>query len=261
LRSLIVFVLSTVSLCGVATAALLSLLPAVGASVVFTVASHADVPHHHGGYHGNGGYHGYGGYHGGGQSGGGQENGSYGDSSASGGLADFLRDQKGTLTLVRTSSGVNVTASGDQDLISSSGTAPLAVTSQGTLDPGSPPNRFVVAFDNAIVLAAAMPAQAAPNESWSATLQLLMGPDTLQALPVTVKVAAANGNDVKMQGTGQGNFTLSTPMGDQPVSVNATINTDVTAGKLHAYTQKVVQTMTMRNHSVTITTTTSLTSQ
>lgn len=218
----------------------------MGASLTFTVSSHTDTP-----FHNQGGPHGHGGFHGGGPG-----SGPSGDPSASG-FADFLRDKNGTYTLSRTSSGVTVTTSGDVDSFNS----PLAVTGQGTVDPGSLPDRFIVAFDNATVLAAGMHAQAALDDSWSATMQLLMGPDTLHGLPITVKVTSVNGNDVALQGTGQDNFTLSTPMGDQPVSVNATVNADIAAGKLHAYSQKVVQTMTMQDRSVIITATTILTSQ
>ena len=246
MRSLIVLVLSVVLAWGIAAATSLSLLPPVGASLTFAVSSHTDTPfHNHGDSHGHGGFHG-----------GGSGSGPSGDPSASG-FADFLRDKSGTYTLSRTSSGVKVTTSGDVDSFNS----PLAITGQSTVDPGSLPDRFIVAFDNATALAAGMHAQVALNDSWSATVQLLMGPDTLQGLPVNVKVMSVNGNDVAMEGTGQGNFTLSTPMGDQPVSVNATVDADIVAGKLHAYSQKVVQTMTMQDRSVIITTTTSLTSQ
>lgn len=254
MRSLIMLVFSVVSLVGVAATAPVSLLPPVGGSVTFTVTSHTDSPfHNHGGYHG---YHGYGGFHGGGPGAGGAGSGPGEDSSASGDFADFLRDRKGTLTLNHTSSGITVTTSGAVDSFYS----PLAVTRQGTVDPGGPPDRFIVAFDNASALAQALHPRTNPGDSWNATLQLLVGPDALQALPVAMKVVSVNGNDVAMQGTGQGNVTLATQMGDQPASINVTVSADIAGSQLHAYAQKVVQTMTMHDHNVTITTTTSLAS-
>jgi hypothetical protein len=235
---------------GVASAASLSLLPTVGAPVTFTVVSHSDAP-----FHDHGSSHGYGGFHGGGWSGGGGSGDELGDySAASDDFADFLRDQKGTLTLTRTSSGITVTTNGKLDSFYS----PLAITRQGTIDPGGPPERFIVAFDNAQALASGMHTQEPMSGTWNATLNFLLGPDTLQALPVSVQALSVSDNDVTMQGTGQGNFTLSSAMGDQPTSVNVTVNAEISAGELRAYTQKVAQTTNMHGRTETITTTTSL---
>jgi hypothetical protein len=235
---------------GIADAAALSLLPAVGASMTFTVTSHSDTPdHHHGGSYGHGGFHG-------GQPGGGGSEDESGDySSESEDFADFLHDQSGTLTLTRTSSGITVTTNGALDSFYS----PLAITRQGRIDPGGPPERFIVAFDNAQALATGMDKQATPSGPWNATLNFLLGPDTLQALPVTVQTVSTNGDDVKLQGTGEGAFTISGPIGDQPVTVDVTVNAEIAQDRLSAYAQKVAQTMTMRGRPVTITTTTSLT--
>jgi hypothetical protein len=248
LRFVVGLICGVMMVFGAANAATLFLLPAVGTSVTFTVMSHSDAPSHD-----HGSSHGYRGFHGGGWSGGGGPGDDY--SSDSDDLADFLRDQSGTLTLTRISSGVRVTTNGKLDSFYS----PLAVTHQGTIDPGGPPERFIVAFDNAEALAAGMHAQAAMSGTWNATLNFLLGPDTLQALSVTVQASSLSDNDVKMQGTGEGNLSLSSPMGEQPTSVNVTVNAEVAAGQLRAYTQKVVQTTTRQGRTVTRTTTTSLT--
>lgn len=240
MRVIAALALLCVALTSTAAASTGSLLPAVGSSVTFTATSHTDTPHHH-----NGGFHSSG--PGGGPGGGG---------SGGGGFASFTRDQNGTITFARDASGVEPSVTGDLDTV----TGPLGVSSQGVIDPGSPPNRFVVAFDNASAIAEAMPARISANSSWSANVQFQPGPDaSLQTVPLTTTAVSVAGDDVKIQGSGKGTASLSTPMGDQTADISVTVNAEIKGGQLQSYTQQIAQTMSMHDHTFTITTTVGLT--
>jgi hypothetical protein len=224
-----------------AAAAQNSLLPPVGSSLTLAVRTHTDFPSRDQSRFeqpGPGGPP---------PSGGGQTH--------QGGFRALMRDQNGTLTLQRQSTGsLLVTTGGDVDQISS----PLSVSAQGTIAPGDNPNRFVVALDNAIALAQALPA--GPGV-WHATLSLLMPPGALDQLPVQVKVVSSDASGVKLEGSGSGTVTITTPRGERPVDVKVTADEQLSAGRLAAYTQEVEQAFSTPSRTMTITNTVTLTSQ
>ena len=230
-----------------AATASVPLLPGVGASVTFTATSHTDLPNRPGGFQGGppdgGGFPG-----GGGPSGGGSPEGG----PPSGGPGDFMRDQQGTITLLRDDSGIEPLVNGDLDDI----TGPLNISSRGVVDAGTPPNRFVVAFDNAIALAEGMPSKVASNESFGANLELIAGGGAFASIPMTMKIASVSGDDIKMLGTGKGTIPAMAQGGDQSsAAVDVTVSAEIKGGRLMAYSQKVAQTMSMHDNSFTITTT------
>jgi hypothetical protein len=233
----------------IAAAALSSLLPTVGSSQTFAVTSHTDSP-----FHGGGPGQGPGG------PGGPPPSGAFGGSQGHGGgnFRAFMRDESGTLTLKRDAAGsLSVTSSGDVDQVAS----PLTVTDRGTIDPGDTPDRFIVALDNAIVLASGMAAGTSSSSPWQASVSLLMPPGSLVLLPLQVKVLSSDSSGVKLEGTGTGTVMVSSPHGERPVDVNVTADEQLTAGRLTTYTQKIQQAIKTPYRTMNITNTVSLTSQ
>jgi hypothetical protein len=226
----------------VAAAAQISLLPPVGSSLTLAVRTHTDFPSRDQSRFDRPGPGGPPPPNGGGQ-------------KHQGGFRALMRDQDGALTLQRQSAGsLLVTTGGDVDQISS----PLSVSAQGTIAPGDNPNRFVVALDNAIALAQALPAGPAVSH---ATFSLLMPPGALDQLPVQVKVVSSDASGVKLEGSGSGTVTIATPRGERPVDVKVTADEQLSAGRLAAYTQEVEQAFSTPSRTMTITNTVTLTSQ
>jgi hypothetical protein len=244
LRLFVITLLAGALASGIAAAATTSLLPAVGASQTFSVTTHTDAPQHPAGQ-GQGHYEGR-------PPGGAAPSGAPG--AQHGGFQQFFRDESGTLTFKRaTDASLVVTTTGDVDAID----APLTVTSQGTVDPGTTPNRFIVAFDNANAVATAVAGAAAG----SATLSLLMPNGSVATVPIAVKVLSTTGDVTKVEGTGSGTVTMSTPHGDRPIDINATADVELSAGRLSTYTQTLEQTIKTSFRTMNITTTTTLSAQ
>lgn len=221
-----------------ALAASSSLLPPVGATLTFIVSSHTDVP---------------------------RRMATQMQSAPSPSPDDpyakyraMLRDQKGTLTLRRSAAdSVQIVIGGDLDPIQS----PLAITETGAIDPGTSPNRFIVCFDNGVSMEAGLTTDAKVGTQWSSAIEVPTQNDTLQSFPVTVKVTSVSGDDLKLEATGQGTMTVSTPRGERTVNVNVAGNEEFAAGRLSAFTQTVKESLKTPYRTMTITNVTSLTAQ
>jgi hypothetical protein len=241
-----------------------SLLPAVSSSQSFVASVQVQLPQRpSGGGHGRPGG-GYGGYGGGGPGGGGYGGYGNGGGQASGGQGGpqgggqqqrFPHDQSGTLTLKRTASNsVQVTTGGDLDTLDSA----LPINATGGIDAGDTPNQFVVAFDNAAALVTQAPAAPKVGDSWPATIQIVTMGSALPTQSVTVKAVGVNGANLTLQATGSGTITISTPRGDRPADVSATLNLTTAAGKIASSTQQISQTVKTQYRSFTVGATTSL---
>jgi hypothetical protein len=238
-----------------------SLLPAVAASQSFAVATKVELPFH-GGPSGGGapgggptGGSGQGGPPGGGPPPSGGPPGGAG--GPQGGPPGFPHDESGTLTLNRTThDAVRVTASGDLDAVDSS----FAVDASGAVTPGSSPNRYIVAFDNASAIGAQQTAALKAGDAWNATAQILTfgGPQT--AVPLAVKVVSVSGGVVTLAATGNASITVSTPRGDRPADLAVDADMQVASGKLRSYSQKLSQTVKTPRRTFTLSATTTLTS-
>jgi hypothetical protein len=232
--------LCALTLARVAAAQPLSVIPAPGAPQTFSVSFHSDEPHPH-----EGGFYDVGGFYLGGP----------GENPALQDEPDYLHDQKGTLTLTRTASTVTIASEGALDSFGS----PVNILPHGLLDPGGPPERFVVSFNNAAACFSAMPSAIAAGASWTANLQILTGFDSLQTLPISVTAISVNGGDVTVQGTGQANLMIPKGDDEQPATFELALTAEIAGGRLRSYEEKITRTVGTQGHTSTLHTTTSIT--
>jgi hypothetical protein len=229
MRLLIAGCLCAVAITGIAVAQTLSIIPAPGAPQTFSVAFHSDEPH---------------------QRAGDFEDilgvvvGGPGEDPTLGDVPDYLRDQKGTMTFTRTSSTVTITTDGALDSFYS----PIRILARGVLDPGGPPERFIVAFDNALASFADMPSAVAVGGSWNGAVQALTGLDALGSVPILMKATSVTGTDVVARGTGQANLTITIGDNDLPATFEVTVNAEIAAGRLRSYEETITRTITSQGH-------------
>jgi hypothetical protein len=188
-----------------------------------------------------------------------REGGSPSGAGSPGGAApSFPHDESGTLMLSRTTGdSVRVTTSGDLDTLDAS----LAVDAVGAVSASSPPNKYIVAFDNANAIAMKQTASPKPGDTWDATAQIQTFGGQQTAVPVAVKVVSVSDGLLTLAATGSASITVSTPRGDRPADLAIAIDMQVAAGTLRSYTQKLEQTMKTPRRTITLDATTTLQSK
>ena len=234
-----------------------SLLPAVATSQSFIVATKVQTPFHGGQPGGRppDGASGQGGPPGGPPPGGSPPSGA---GPPGGYRASFGHDESGTLMLSRTTNdSVRVTTGGDLDTLDAS----FAIDTIGAVSASSPPNKYIVAFDNATAIAAKQTTTPKPGDTWDATAQIQTFGGEQTAVPIAVKVVSVSDGLLTLAATGSASITISTPRGDRPADLAIGIDMQVASGKLRSYAQKLAQTMKTPRRTITLDATTTLTAK
>lgn len=200
----------------------LRVLPANGSSRSFAISMHFDVPagaHNHGPSSGRG-----------------------------------QQDESGSMVVKRTAvADAAVTLTGVAD----SSTASHSISGQ-TVDAGSPPDPYIVAFDNAAALAAGEPANVIAGDSWQTSIQMVDASGKVNSIDVKSVVSSASADSVQIHATGSGSETFSTPRGDRTANVTVDISESLTGNTLTEFDQKFSRTMQGRMGSFTTSATTTL---
>ncbi|HEY5094114.1 MAG TPA: hypothetical protein VII69_03250 [Candidatus Eremiobacteraceae bacterium] len=220
--AIISLVLSAAVVAAPTTSQSLRVLPPNGSSQAFAVSMHFDVPagaHNHGPGSGHG-----------------------------------PQDESGNMVVKRTDlADAAITLTGVAD----SSSASHSVSGQ-TVDAGSPPDPYIVAFDNAASIAAGESASVKAGDSWQTSIQTVDASGTVNSINVKTVVSTASGDSIQLHATGNGTETFSTPRGDRTADVTVDITESLVGNRLIEFDQKFSRTMQGHMGSFKTTATTTL---
>jgi hypothetical protein len=183
------------------------LIPTSGTTQTFTVSSHFDAP--------SGGH-----FH----------------RPGSGGAP---QDESGSMVIKRSEmADAEITLTGVADPSDSP-----HVISGRTIDAGSPPDPYILAFDNAAAVAGGVSATFTSSEAWASTVQVLGQPGSVDPITINAVVASASGQSVLIHAMGKGTETFSTPRGDRTADLTIEITESLVGNRLTEFDQKVSRTM------------------
>jgi hypothetical protein len=148
-------------------------------------------------------------------------------------------DESGSMALKRTDvADAQITLTGVAD----SSDSPHVISGQ-VIDAGSPPDPYIIAFDNAASIAGAASANFTLSEAWASTVQVIGQSGSVDPITVNAIVATASGQSVLIHATGKGTETFSTPRGDRTVDLAIEITESLVANRLTEFDQKISRTM------------------
>jgi hypothetical protein len=200
----------------------LQTIPTSGTTLTFTVSSHFDAP--------SGGH-----FH----------------RPGSGGAP---QNESGSMVIKRTDmSGAQITLTG----VAVPSDSPHVISGQA-IDAGSPPDPYIIAFDNAAAIAGGASATTTSSEAWASTVQVLGQSGSVNPVTINAVVASASGKSVLIHATGKGSETFSTPRGDRTVDLTIEITESLVGNRLTEFDQKVSRTMQGKMGTFTSSTTTTL---
>jgi hypothetical protein len=183
------------------------IIPTSGTIQTFTVSSHFDAP-----------------------------SGGHGHRPGSGGAP---QDESGSMVIKRTDmADTQITLTGVADPSDS----PHVISGQA-IDAGSPPDPYIVAFDNAAAIADGASANFKLSETWASTVQVLGQSSSADPITINAVAASASGQSVLIHATGKGTETFSTPRGDRTADLTIEITESLVGNRLTEFDQKVSRTM------------------
>ncbi len=183
------------------------LIPASGTTQSFTVSSHFDAP--------SGGH------------------------AHRPGSAGAPQDESGTMVIKRTDvADAQITLTGVAD----PSDAAYVISGQ-SIDAGSPPDPYIVVFDNAAAIAGGASATLTSSETWAAIVQVLGPSGSMDSITINAVVASATGKSAVIQATGKGTETFSTPRGDRTADLTIEITESLVGNQLTEFDQKISRTI------------------
>jgi hypothetical protein len=205
-----------------ASAPTVRILPASGTAQTFSVSSHFDAP--------SGGH-----FH-------------------RPGAGGAPQDESGSMVIKRTDTGnAQITLSGVAD----SSDATHVITGQA-IDAGSPPDQYIVTFDNAAAVANGASATITSGETWAGAIQVLGQSGSMSSITINAVVASSSGGSVVIHATGKGTETFSTPRGDRTADLTIEITESLVGNRLTEFDQKISRTMQGKMGTFTSSATTTL---
>lgn len=164
------------------------------------------------------------------------------------------QDESGSMVIKRTDSAVaQISLSGVAD----SSDATHVISGQA-IDAGSPPDPYIIAFDNAVAVASGASATITSGETWDAAVKILGQSSSLNSITINAVVASASGVSVVIHATGKGTETFSTPRGDRTADLTIEITESLIGNRLTEFDQKVSRTMQGKMGTFTSSATTTL---